>query len=272
MQLSDYHVHSSFSTDSTTPPEEVVKAAINEQITNLCFTDHMDLMYPEDESLFVFDTNRYFNTMVNLQEKYKSEINLFIGMELGLRNEPDVFSAIKEKCDALSKEPFDFIIGSTHIYDYADPYYKKFWEGKDAFTRILEYYEATLFNVTNYDCYDVYGHLDYVIRYMPESHHYEQSQYMELIEAILKTIISKGKGIEINTSSLNKGFNAPNPNPSIIKLYKELGGKIITLGSDAHSPENLCTHFDTAIDILKAAGFDSHTIFKKRKPQYIPLD
>lgn len=272
MQLSDYHVHSSFSTDSTTPPEEVVKAAIEGKITNLCFTDHIDLMYPEDESLFVFDVKEYFETMTGLRDKYASEINLGIGMELGLRNEPDVFRVIKDRCDELSKEPFDFIIGSTHIYDYADPYYKKFWEDKDPFKRILEYYEATLFNISNYDCYDVYGHLDYVTRYMPESHHYEQSSYIELIEAILKTLIAKGKGIEINTSSLNKGFDSPNPNLSIIKLYKELGGEIITLGSDAHSPENLCTHFDVALEILKEAGFKSYTIFKNRKPSFIPLN
>lgn len=271
MISSDYHVHTSFSTDSDAPPREVIETAINKGVKNLCITDHMDCEWPEDPDLFIFDVKEYFETFTKLREKYKDKLNLQIGMELGLRNEPDIYPLLLNQYKDLSKEPFDFIIGSTHVYDYGDPYFSKFWEDKDPYTRIQEYYDATLFNATNYDTYDVYGHLDYVIRYKPDGFHYEQAHFNDIIEEILKVLVSKGKGIEINTSSLNKGFLDTNPSASIIKMYRDLGGEIITVGSDSHSPDALCTHFDAASQILKNSGFKYYTVFKNRKPEFIEL-
>lgn len=271
MITSDYHVHSSFSTDSDSPPGEVADAALGRQMTNLCFTDHMDCEWPEDPGLFIFDVKEYFDVLLKLQDEYKGKLDLRIGMELGLRNEHDIYPLLVDRYKDLTEYPFDFIIGSTHVFDYGDPYYTKFWEDKDPYAVIKEYYEATLFNAVNYQTYDVYGHIDYITRYMPDGFHYEQSRFMDIIEAILKAIISSGHGIEINTSSLSKGFKDTNPNASVIKLYRELGGEIITVGSDSHSPETLCAHFDTAGQILKDCGFRYYTVFKSRKPEFIRL-
>ncbi|MGN0164638.1 MAG: histidinol-phosphatase HisJ family protein [Lachnospiraceae bacterium] len=271
MISSDYHVHTSFSTDSDAHPREVVEAAIQQGIKDLCITDHMDCEWPEDHNSFIFDVKEYFDTLSSLRTEYKNQLNLHIGMELGLRNEPDIYSLLRPHYESLSKEPFDFIIGSTHVFDYGDPYYSKFWEDRDPEDRINEYFEATLFNAENYDSYDVYGHLDYVIRYMPDGFHYDQNHFSELIEAILKTIIHKGKGIEINTSSLDKCLMETNPNASVIEMYRNLGGEIITIGSDSHSPKTLCSHFSSAADILKECGFEYYTIFRNRKPEFIKL-
>lgn len=271
MISSDYHVHTSFSTDSEAHPREVITTAIQKGVKNLCITDHMDSEWPEDPSSFIFNVDEYFKTLGELKNEYKGELNLQIGMELGLRNEPDIYSLLKDRYTDLCSYPFDFIIGSTHVYDYGDPYYSKFWEDKSPHERIQEYYEATLFNAEKYDTYDVYGHLDYVIRYKPDGFHYEQTHFNDIIEAILKIVISKGKGIEINTSSLCKGFSETNPEASIIKMYHELGGEIITIGSDSHSPETIGAHFDIARNILADSGFKYYTIFKNRTPDFIKL-
>ncbi len=271
MISSDYHVHSSFSTDSDAPPSEVLNAAVSLGLKSVCLTDHMDCEWPEDPELFIFDTDEYFKALTKLKEEYKDRLDLRIGMELGLRSEPDVYAFLSESYKKYQDMPFDFIIGSTHVFDYGDPYYTKFWEDKNPDSVVNSFYESTLFNASHYDCYDVYGHIDYITRYLPDGCHYEQSRYAELIEAILKAIINGNRGIEINTASLTKGYADANPNASVIKLYKELGGEIITVGSDAHSPENLTAHFDTAATILKDCGFKYYTEFVNRKPVFLEL-
>lgn len=271
MISSDYHVHSSFSTDSDASPKDVAETALRKKLTALCFTDHMDCEWPEDPGLFIFDPEEYFDVLSKLQNEYKGKLDLRIGMELGLRNEQDIYPLLSGHYKELSEKPFDFIIGSTHVFDYGDPYYTKFWEDKNPYDVINEYYEATLFNAANYNTYDVYGHIDYITRYMPDGFHYEPSRFTEIIEAILKTIISGGHGIEINTSSLSKGFKETNPGASVVRLYRELGGEIITVGSDSHSAKTLCSHFDTAEQILKDCGFRYYTIFRNRKPEFIKL-
>ena len=129
------------------------------------------------------------------------------------------------------------------------------------------YFESILDNVTCIKDYDVYGHLDYVVRYGPsKSGNYIFKDYSDVFEAILKQIISDGKGIEINTGGLYKGLTFPHPKIEILKLYKELGGELITIGSDAHTPNYIGYGFDTAENLLKECGFKYYCTFKARKP------
>ena len=94
---------------------------------------------------------------------------------------------------------------------------------------------------------------------------------MDIIETILKKLIDKGKGIEINTAGLRYGMGAPNPDLPVLKLYHDLGGEIITVGSDAHKPEDVAVYHKQAYQNLNEAGFRYYTIFKNRKPQFINL-
>ena len=113
-------------------------------------------------------------------------------------------------------------------------------------------------------------HLDYAVRYSPEKV-YDPTDFREIIDEILKQILNKGKGIEINSAGLRKGLSHPNPHPFILKRYKELGGEIITVGSDAHNTADIAADFDVIEEILKETGFKYYTIFKNRKPEFVMI-
>lgn len=267
----DFHIHSSFSTDSDAAPVTIIETALSKGLDTICFTDHMDCEWPYNNKEYIFNPDEYFKCLSALKDQYSEKLDIRIGMELGLRDEADIFKKLSPYYKELGKLPFDFIIGSTHLVDYGDPYFPDFWEGHNAYERILMYYEATLFNATNYDDFDVYGHLDYISRYVPEGYHYEETRFIEIIVEIIKTLISKGKGIEINTKSISKGGSKTNPDTTILSIYKELGGEIITIGSDAHRPQFLATGFDYVKSLLEKSGFKYYTIFKDRKAEFIKL-
>ena len=131
---------------------------------------------------------------------------------------------------------------------------------------IREYFQCILDNVKLFNNFDVLGHLDYAVRYAPETDkNYNYLKYKDLIDPILETVIEKGKGIEINTAGIRKYYlKDVHPTTDIIKRYKELGGEIITVGSDAHTAGWEATDFHRAEEALKAAGFDYYCTFENR--------
>ena len=172
----------------------------------------------------------------------------------------------------ISRYDFDFVIGSSHVIHGKDPYYSRFFEGKTEQQAYQEYFESILENLAVFDNFDVYGHIDYVVRYGPNRNlEYSYQKYADVIDAILEKLIDMGKGIEINTGGFKYGLGHPNPTEDIIKRYHELGGEIITIGADAHKPEHVAFDFAKVPDILKAAGFQYFTVFEKRKPAFLPL-
>ena len=119
---------------------------------------------------------------------------------------------------------------------------------------------------------DTYGHLDYIVRYGPnQNRFYSYEKYQDILEAILKKLIEKNVGLEVNTGGYHYGLGEPNPCTAIIRRYKELGGEIITIGADAHAPEKIGYDFDRAAQVLKECGFEYYTVFKERKPEFIRL-
>ena len=152
------------------------------------------------------------------------------------------------------------------------PYYPEFFEGRSEDEAHQEYFESILECVKETPYFDVYGHLDYVVRYGPtKNQNYSYQKHADIIDRILRTIVESGKGIELNTSGFRSGLGQPNPCVDILKRYKELGGEIITVGSDAHKPEHVGADFDKACTILKDCGFQYYTIFEKRAPEFIRL-
>lgn len=132
----------------------------------------------------------------------------------------------------------------------------------------MEYFSSILENIRAFDDFDVYGHLDYVVRYSPSRGvSYDYTQYADLIDEILKLLIQKGKGIEINTAGFKYGLSHPNPTEGIIARYRKLGGELVTIGADAHAPEHVAYDFQKVSDILKSAGFSYYTVFSDRKPE-----
>lgn len=274
MYLADTHTHTKFSTDSKAEPHQMLAAAKAAELSALCFTDHMDLDFPGDDTLFIFDTMEYFKELFPLKEQTsadKTMPELLLGIELGLRpNRPD----LRDRMDALLDEhPYDFVLGSTHVIDELDPYYQEYWELPG--DRLLRYFEDIRTNVAEHTNFDSLGHLDYIIRYLPDfvspAKDYAVRDYMDLIEETLLTLISRGQALEVNTAGLRKGLSFPHPKKEILLRYKELGGELLTLGSDAHSPAEVGADIKYCAELLKELGFRYYAVYKKRKPNMIKL-
>lgn len=269
--LSDFHLHSHFSGDCDIPTEEMIRSGVRKGLDAMCFTEHNDFDFPYTEDMkpdsFILNVDSYLYELIGLRQKYEKKIKILFGIEIGLQ------PCCAEQNILLSEsQDFDFIIGSSHLCKGADPYYPIFFQGKNPRKCCLSYFEETLDNIKVFSNFDVYGHLDYIARYLPEdAAPYNSMDYQNILEEILKTLIEKGKGIECNTSGLRKPLAAVNPSPEIIKRYRELGGEIITVGSDAHAPEDIAAGFDTAAQILRDCGFSYYTTFEKRLPSFHKL-
>lgn len=148
----------------------------------------------------------------------------------------------------------------------------RFFEERTEQEAYQEYFESIVENILAFDDFDVFGHIDYVVRYGPEKNaNYSYEQYREILDVILKLLVDRGKGIEINTAGFKYGLGHPNPTEEIISQYRKFGGEIVTIGSDAHSPEQIAYAFEKVPDILKDCGFSYYTVFQGRKPEFIKL-
>ena len=264
MMKADYHTHTNFSTDAprSSTPEVQIEGAIAKGLEIICITDHMDKDYDAEGKRFVFDTEQYFATLRPLQEKYKGKIEVLIGVELGLQ--PHLRDFAKEY---VNKYPFDFVIGSSHMLQGKDPYYRENFSELTDKELYRAMFEETLNIVKHMDDFDSLGHLDYIVRYGREQEHsYSYKENREIIDEILKMLIVHGKGLEFNTAGLKYGLSFAHPYPEILKRYRELGGEIITVGSDGHKPEHLAYDFHKVKEMLYACGFKYYTEFRQRKP------
>ena len=176
----------------------------------------------------------------------------------------------KNKALCQNKE-FDYIIGSLHLVDGKDPYYPSFWENQEPTECIQTYFEKIYDNITTFHEMDSLGHLDYIVRYAPADYKYQPEQFREIIEAILQTLIQKDLALEINTSGFKTPLSRQNPHEKIIEWYLALGGEMVTIGSDAHSPEFLAFHFDEVAVLLKKYGIRQYTVFEKRTPVFYDI-
>lgn len=272
MLFPDYHIHTSFSEDCDSDINDIISSAKAKGINSICITDHYDMDFPvlkEDPDIrFNLDIPSYIKTLRELKENLSPDFDLRIGIELG------TMPYTLEKLTQYVKDNpyFDFIIASTHIVDDMDPYYPSFYEGRNVKDAYRRYFEDELYAVTNFDSFDVYGHLDYILRYGRDPENpFDPKDFMDIFEELFKQLISKGKGIELNTGGLYKGLNDTHPCKEYLKLYKELGGEIITVGSDAHDPKYIGYGFNIARDILLSADLKYYCTFNKRKPEFIKI-
>lgn len=267
--LWDCHMHSSFSADSSTPMENMIISAIERGMNGICFTEHHDPDCPvSPEGLdFLLDIPAYKEQLFSLKEKFADKIQIRFGIEIGLMPHlKHCFQTLTEQ------EPFDFVIGSSHVVHGIDPYYPEFYERRSEFQCYMEYFESILENLSVIHSMDVYGHLDYIVRYGPhKNQEYSFGRYQDILDEILKTLVEKGIGIELNTGGYHYGLGEPNPCCAVIRRYRQLGGEIITVGADAHTPERIGSSFDRAASVLKECGFSYYTVFKERKPEFIKL-
>lgn len=267
MYKADSHVHSSFSGDSMEKLENIIERAIETGMDEITITDHLDLEFPGEINIFELDFKTYVET---LKKFYRNNIKIKIGIELGLQPQ------LEGKYDEIFNcEDVDFIIGSFHCVKGMDVADRKFFEkyAKDEAHRI--YFEEVLNTIDLFPKINVCGHLDFINRYGRSVYDdYKKinfEMHKELIDKILIKLIEKNIGIEINTSALRYGLRDFHPCRKILKRYKELGGKIITMGSDAHRALDIMRDFDKAREVLKEIGFEKFCVFEQRKAEYKEL-
>jgi histidinol-phosphatase (PHP family) len=272
MIFPDYHLHSEFSSDCDSDMHEIVKSAKANGLSSICITDHYDMDFPvrpdEPDMDFNLDAEKYYSFMSHIREEYAPDFDLRIGVELGVMEE----TCEKLEAYVAGHPEFDFIIASSHLVDGMDPYYPEFFSDKTDTEGYRLYFETILYNVKHFKNYNVYGHLDYILRYgKTKADNFRISDYSDLFKEIFQTIVYDGKGIEINTGSLYRGLDFPHPHADILRLYREAGGEIITVGSDAHKPKFIGYGFDKAKELLTNHGFRYYCTFRNMKPEFVKI-
>lgn len=260
----DYHMHTHHSTDSEADMRAMVEAAVSAGLNKICFTEHQDHGYPYSsefpEGSWMLNVDSYLYELLGLREEYRDRIEIGFGIEIGMQK-----NVFRDNAITAKSHEFDFIIGSIHCVDGFDTYDHKYFDNKTDHEAMERYFESQLENIKLFNNFDVLGHMDYIVRTVPCGEKgYSPAVFSSYIDKILEFLIENEKGIEINTSALRKGFSNPNPHKDIVKRYRELGGEIITIGSDAHKPEDIASGFDIAEDILKEAGFKYYSTFENR--------
>ena len=280
-----YHIHSEFSDDSKELMETQIERAIELGLDEICFTDHVDYGIKKDwdegniEWIVTnekgFDPNsrnplanvnypEYFSKLSRMQETYKGKIRIKKGLEFGIQSSTvSKFESLFERYE----NELDFVLLSMHQVDNLTLWDQSYQSGKSQQEYNEGYYNEILKVIRTFKNYSVLAHLDLIARY-DDNGVYPFEKVRDIITEILKTAIADGKGIEINTSSWHYELNDTQPSRKILKLYKELGGRIIAIGSDAHYDRYLGDHIDEAMKILKEIGFEEFCTFERMKPVF----
>jgi histidinol-phosphatase (PHP family) len=263
--IGDYHVHTRSSCDSKSEMAAACEAAIAQGMREIAFTDHAD--FGPDDPPGYFRPVEYLAEIERCRARYGDRLTIRAGVEMG---EPHIFTQEAEA--VLATGTFDFVIGSAH---YADGL-QCAWKAHFFEQPLRQAYEAYFRQVVALAAagdFDVLGHLDLVKR---DAHKFGKpydgpGAYADMIRAALRSIVERGKGIEINTSPLYKGLSEPCPSLEILRWYRELGGEILTFGSDAHTPDKIGAHFDVALEMARLVGFARLARFEQRQVAWLEI-
>lgn len=270
MILTDFHTHSYCSDDGTASMYDMAIAGAERGVSIMCMTDHVDIDH--------FETGGYnpdcFSHWDRMREEYalaieklSGRIDLRLGIEFGEANHET------EKAQSIAEaEGLDFIIGSLHnLRDYPDFFCIRYKSEQEC-RELAEKYVEEHFELVRLGYFDVLGHIGYTKRYMKRRGFDIGLEGLdERLKALFRLVSESGKGIELNTSGLRDNTGTPFPEKSVLKLYREAGGEIITVGSDSHRPEDVGANIEDAYELLREAGFKYFTVFKNRKPEFIKL-
>lgn len=269
-EIIDCHTHCDFSHDSTAPARDMIESALAKGLSYFAITDHCDKdceVLPGYEYIRQIDLPRRFEEITSLRDEYRGKIDVAVGIEYGWLAAADpLYIEINKQYET------DIIINSVHLVSGEDCYFAPFFDKRtrrEAYTEYLQDVSASV--DAPYD-YDVIGHIGYVIRKAPyEDKVMRYADYSDLLDEILRKLIAKGKALELNSHAEGTGLDFL-PEPDTLRRYRELGGELVTFGSDAHAPENIARNFDLVCEALKAAGFKYLFKYKAHSPVAIKLD
>lgn len=265
----DFHTHSRFSFDGEDKAEDMINRAIALGMTHYALTDHIEVnQFYDEEFSMEKSAAEAARLLPALKETLRDRITLLYGVELG---QPHHDPALAQKI--LAEHPYDFVIGSCHMLrGYEDFYFLDY--RKNPPEKLLPLYFEELLEMAETADFDVLGHLTYPLRYICGDCGIavDMKKYESVIDEIFKALIRNGKGIEINTSGLRQKIGKTLPDLPYIKRYRELGGELLTIGSDAHSTADLGKNILDGIGVAKQAGFEKVAVFRGRTAELIPIE
>ncbi len=269
--LVDYHVHSDVSEDSSASMREMAAAEAAAGVQLLCFTNHCDLLHWQDgrpNPRCRVITDESAEKLAALRAAGDESIELRLGLELAEGHADPALAATLAADGRL-----DFVLGSLHLLPGYGDLYRQHYTTHAQCERMFDLYLDELQRVAELDFYDVLAHLGYARRYMWRDG-VDAAMTLERfgakIERLLRTVIDKGRGLELNCSGLRDGCG-PFPSEEILLLYRSLGGETVTLGSDAHSPGNAGKGLAQGVAVLRHCGFDRVAVFRARRADYIDI-
>ncbi|WP_159438215.1 histidinol-phosphatase HisJ family protein [Massiliimalia massiliensis] len=272
--VADYHMHTTVSPDGANTMEEMCEAAIQKGIREVAFTDHFEIFSPDFKGScyspidrFTLEYwQRYVDAFARCKEKYGDRFSFKSGIELG---QPHLNPKFSEK--VLSMMPLDFVLGSLHKAEDTDFSERDYLAGRNEDYCRMNLEE--LYRLADEGDFDTLAHIDLIKRYAArQGVCVTLMDYKAEFACVLKRLIERGKGIEINTSGLRQGMGEAIPCMEILRFYHELGGEILTIGSDAHCAEDIAADFDTAYEMAKEAGFRAIALYTQRKCSFYDID
>lgn len=264
--MHDCHVHSIFSHDCKFTMDKMIEKSIEKRLKTIYFADHYELIKNSNIN-FEFNLKEYWKEVKKYSVKYKNNIDILCGLELGIgREDIDLFE------DKIKDVPIDMVILSIHRVD--DEFFNNgyFFKKRQALDVYEDYYNHILDIINNFKDFDILGHIDILdnySEYLIEKISFEKYGY--LVRNVLKKLVELNKGLEINTSIYDKNEEQMLIQLKILQMYKKLGGEIITIGSDAKVPDNIGRGYDKAVEVAKKAGFENICIFRKRLQNFIKI-
>ena len=273
--LFDTHNHSQFSFDGKkTTVQASALSAYEKGLAGICFTEHYDFFVPQDECCTEtiqpqdFDIAGQQAEIDRVQSLYTDGFKVLKGIEVGMSEESRA-----KAMEVISTNSFDQIIASVHYLENSDPYYGGYFKGKDCRQAYGNYLETIYKEVTALKDFDVIGHYDYVARYAPYSQaSITYKAFGDIFDSIFRFLIENGKGLELNTKSCtgSKGRQTP-VDHDVLTRYREMGGEIISLGSDSHSAIYVGEGFKETAEMLRSLGFRWTSHYEKRQLVQLPL-
>ncbi len=280
MILTDCHTHTEISPDSEAKLSDMCRKAQELGLQAYAVTDHIELCryypqgyyqtQPRNEEDFFDYAARWEQSMKQnslAKELLSGTLHFISGIELG---EPNADFSLAESL--YQDKRLDFVIASLHeLPEKLDFYFLDYQQEEP--DRLLEEYFSILLEISRKDCFDVLGHVTYPLRYIAGDAGIpvNMEQYRDRIAECFRNVIRNGKGIELNTSGYRQKYGKPFPDEELLKLYRDLGGKILTLGSDAHKPEDLGGGIAQGTELAQSCGFDRICYFLRHEPHFIKL-
>lgn len=266
--LVNYHCHSRCSFDGKYALTELCRAAEAAGVKHLCLTDHCDLVDEYGNPCDSFDWAKEDAELQAARAAFP-QLDIRRGIELGqavLRHEA------AER--VLSEPGIDFVLGSMHNSRAGLDYYNMKFADRRQCLVLLEEYLLCLLELARTDWLDSLAHLTYPIRYMRgrDGVPVDFRPFDDLVREILKTLTERGKALELNTSGYRRNGGEPLPPEYVLRMYRELGGELITIGSDAHEPKYMADGLKQGMELLKKCGFRYVTLYQNRKPQQIKME